>query len=154
MAFYTHASMRELIEAEGFEVHPFERVGPAWKRVHGRDRGTGNRREEIRVLRDAREWIVGSIPQQVTDLQDIIASWRPDVIGAEASMWGPLLVLSELGPVPVALVSPLISAQVPASGGRPRAGWPPGCARSPPPGCGGAWTLSGRITDSVRWAAR
>jgi MGT family glycosyltransferase len=119
VAFYTDASVRELIEAEGFEVHPFERVGPTWKRVHGRDRGTGSRREGLRLLRDAREWIVGSIPHQVADLQDIAASWRPDVIGAEASMWGPLLVLSELGRVPVALVSPLIGAQVPAAGGPP-----------------------------------
>jgi MGT family glycosyltransferase len=119
VAFYTDASLRELIEAEGFEVHPFERVGPAWKRVHGRDRGTGSRREGLRVLRDAREWIVGSIPHQVADLQDIVARWRPDVIGAEASMWGPLLILSELGPVPVGLVSPLIGAQVPAAGGPP-----------------------------------
>jgi N-glycosyltransferase StaG len=119
VAFYTDASMRELIEAEGFEVHPFERVGPAWKRVHGRDRGTGSRRESLQLLREAREWIVGSVPHQVADLQDIIARWRPDVIGAEASMWGPLLVLAELGPVPVGLVSPLIGAQVPAAGGPP-----------------------------------
>lgn len=34
-------------------------------------------------------------------------------------MWGPLLVLAELGPVPVGLVSPLIGAQVPAEGGPP-----------------------------------
>jgi MGT family glycosyltransferase len=119
IAFYTDASMRELIEGEGFEVHPFERVGPAWKRVHGRDRGTGSRREGLRVLRDAREWIVGSVPHQVADLQDIIARWRPEVIGAEASMWGPPLVLAELGPVPVGLVSPLIGALVPAAGGPP-----------------------------------
>jgi MGT family glycosyltransferase len=119
VAFYTDASMRELIEGEGFEVHPFERVGPAWKRVHGRDRGTGSRREGLRVLRDAREWIVGSVPHQVADLRDIIARWRPEVIGAEASMWGPLLVLAELGPVPVGLVSPLIGALVPAAGGPP-----------------------------------
>jgi MGT family glycosyltransferase len=119
IAFYTDASMRELIEGEGFEVHPFERVGPAWKRVHGRDRGTGSRREGLRVLRDAREWIVGSVPHQVADLQDIIARWRPEAIGAEASMWGPLLVLAELGPVPVGLVSPLIGALVPAAGGPP-----------------------------------
>jgi len=119
VAFYTDASMRELVEAEGFEIHPFERVGPAWERVHGRDRGTGSRREGLQLLRDAREWIVGSIPHQVADLQDIVARWRPDVIGAEASMWGPLLVLAELGPVPVALVSPLIGAQVPPAGGSP-----------------------------------
>lgn len=119
VAFYTDASMRELVEGQGFELHAFERVGPVWKRVHGRDRGTGSRREGLQLLRDAREWIVGSIPHQVADLQQIVARWRPDAIGAEASVWGPLLVLSELGPVPVGLVSPLIGAQVPATGGPP-----------------------------------
>jgi MGT family glycosyltransferase len=119
VAFYTDASMRGVIEAEGFEVLPFERVAPAWRRVHGRDRGTGSRREGLQLLRAARDWMVGSIPDQVADLQDVVARWRPDVIGAEASMWGALLVLSELGPVPVGLVSPLIGAQVPKAG-RPR----------------------------------
>jgi MGT family glycosyltransferase len=117
VAFYTDASMRGLIESEGFEVHPFKRIGPVWRRVHGRDRGTGSRREGLQLLREAREWIVGSIPAQVSDLKDIVQRWQPDVIGAEASMWGPLLVLSELGPVPVGLVSPLIGAQVPETPG-------------------------------------
>lgn len=119
VAFYTDVSKRELIEQQGFEVVPFKRVRPTWSRVHGRDRGTGGRREGLKLLRDARDWIVGSIPDQVADLQDIVDRWRPDVIGAEASMWGPLLVLSELGPVPVALVSPLIGAQVPRRGEAP-----------------------------------
>jgi MGT family glycosyltransferase len=120
VAFYTDASMRDVIEAEGFELLPFERIGSAWRRVHGRDRGSGSWREGIALLREAREWIVGSIPGQVADLQHAVAHWRPDVIGAEASMWGPLLVLSELGPVPVGLVSPLIGAQVPKAGRRRR----------------------------------
>jgi MGT family glycosyltransferase len=119
VAFYTDDSMRDVIEAEGFEVLPFRRVGPAWRRVHGRDRGTGGRREWLRLLLEAREWLVGSIPDQVADLREAIERWRPDVIGAEASMWGPLLVLSELGPVPVGMVSPLIGAQVPKPVRRP-----------------------------------
>jgi MGT family glycosyltransferase len=119
VAFYTDGSMRDVVEAEGFDVLPFERAASVWRRVHGRDRGSGSWREGLKLLREARDWIVGSIPAQVADLQDAVARWRPDVIGAEASMWGPLLVLSELGPVPVALVSPLIGAQVPRRG-RPR----------------------------------
>ena len=120
VAFYTDASMRGLIEAEGFELLPFERVAPVWRKVHGRDRGSGSWREGAKLMLEARDWIVGSIPDQVADLQDAVARWQPDVIGAEASMWGPLLVLSELGPVPVALVSPLIGAQIPSPARRPR----------------------------------
>jgi MGT family glycosyltransferase len=119
VAFYTDASMRDVIEGEGFELLPFDRAASAWRRVHGRDRGTGSWREGLKLLREAREWIVESIPDQVADLQGAVARWRPDAIGAEASMWGPLLVLSELGLAPVGLVSPLISAQIPKAG-RPR----------------------------------
>ena len=119
VAFYTDGSQRELIEGQGFDVFPFRRIAPVWQRVHGRDRGTGSRREGLQLLRAARDWIVGSIPDQVADLQDVIRRWRPDAIGSEASMWGPLVVLSELGPVPVGLVSPLIGAQVPRTSDSP-----------------------------------
>jgi MGT family glycosyltransferase len=129
VAFYTDGSARELIEGEGFEVFPFKRVGPKWRRVHEGAQGAGGRRDAIRLLRESREWIVGTIADQVADIEDVTADWRPDVIGAEASMWGPLLVLSERSPVPVALVSPLITAQLPgpdapAAGGLARAGTP------------------------------
>jgi MGT family glycosyltransferase len=113
VAFYTDESQRELIEGEGFELFPFRRVAPAWLRVHGTDRGAAGRREALQQLRDAREWIIGTIPDQVADLKDVVATWAPDVLGAEASMWGPMLVLPELLPIPVALVSPLTGAEVP-----------------------------------------
>jgi MGT family glycosyltransferase len=113
VAFYTDGSMRELIEGQGFELFAFERVTPAWQRVYGREVGTGGRRDAVRLMREAREWMVGTIPNQVADLQDVIATWRPDVIGAEGSMWGPLLVLPELTDVPVALVSPLTGVGLP-----------------------------------------
>jgi N-glycosyltransferase StaG len=127
VAFYTAASQRELIEGEGFEVFPFQQVGPAWQAVHEGARGGGGRREALALIRASRDWIVETIPDQVADIQDIVVRWQPDVIGAEASMWGPLLVLADLLPIPVALVSPLISAQLPgpdapAPGGRAPAG--------------------------------
>jgi MGT family glycosyltransferase len=125
VAFYTDASMREVIEGAGFEVLPFGRVAPDWLRVHGRERGTGGRREAIRLMRASREWLVGSIPAQVDDLLELVDRWRPDVIAADASMWGPLLVLPELVPVPVALASPLIGAQVPGPQSPVAFGLPP-----------------------------
>jgi len=113
VAFYTDASMRGLIEAQGFQLFPFERVKPAWQRVHGREVGTGGHRDAVRLMREAREWLVGTIPEQVADVREVIARWQPDVIGAEGSMWGPLLVLPELTEVPVALVSPLTGVGLP-----------------------------------------
>lgn len=113
VAFYTGGSMAGVIEREGFEVFPFQRVRPAWQRVHEGAGGSGGRRQSVRLIRESRDWIVGTIPDQVADVQEVVARWRPDVIGAEASMWGPLLVLNEVLDVPVALVSPLITAQLP-----------------------------------------
>jgi MGT family glycosyltransferase len=127
VAFYTDASKRELIEGEGFETFPFEHVPPAWKRVHGRS--AQGVRDTVRILRDAREWIVGTIPDQVSDLQRVVARFEPDVLGAEASMWGPLLVLSELLPIPVALVSPLIGAGLPGPDAPPPGGVAPAGTR-------------------------
>jgi MGT family glycosyltransferase len=113
VAFFTGEGMRPVVEGQGFELFPFRRVRPVWQDVHEGARGHGGRREALRMVRRARDWIVGTIPDQVADLQDVVRSWRPDVLAAEASMWGPLLVLSELLPIPVALVSPLIGCQVP-----------------------------------------
>ena len=117
VAFYTHESRRALVEAEGFRLFGFQRVGPAWERVHGRESGNAGRGEALKLMRAAREWMIGTMAGQVADLQDVVREWAPDVIGAEGSMWGPLLVLSELGPVPVALVSPLTGLADPPPAG-------------------------------------
>jgi MGT family glycosyltransferase len=127
VAFCTDASKRELIERQGLAFHPFERVPPAWERVHGR--GASGGRETVRLLRDAREWIVGTIPAQVADLRHVVARFEPDVLGAEASMWGPLLVLPELLDIPVALVSPLVGAGVPGPDAPPPGGLAPAGTR-------------------------
>lgn len=113
VAFHTDESMRGVIEEQGFELLPFRQVPPAWQRVHSAERDTTNRRGSAHQMRAALDWLVGTIPAQVADLQDVVARWHPDVIGAEASMWGPLLVLADLTSMPVAMVSPLIGAEIP-----------------------------------------
>ena len=73
VAFYTGDSARGVIEAQGFEVFPFRRVGPAWQRVHeGAGGGAGGRRAALALSRQARDWIVGTIPAQVADLQELV----------------------------------------------------------------------------------
>ncbi len=124
VAFYTGESARDVIEAQDFPVFGFRRVGPAWARVHEGARGSGERGERVRLIRQSREWIVGTIEQQVADIRDVASEWRPDVIGADASMLGPLL-LFEAMPVPVALVSPLITAQLPGPDAPATAGLAP-----------------------------
>ena len=114
VAFYTGEAMRPAVESEGHEVFPLRRAAGAWERVQARERAEGGRRPSLRLQREAfREWLVESIPAQVADLTDVCERFRPDVIAADASLWGPALIMREAQGVVVALQSPLIYAVVP-----------------------------------------
>jgi UDP:flavonoid glycosyltransferase YjiC (YdhE family) len=114
VAFYTGESARDAVETEGHELFPLRRTADAWLRVHERERAEGGRKPSMRLQRAAfREWLVESIPGQVADLTEVRERFRPDVIVAEASMWGPALVMREAQEVRVALLSPLIYAVIP-----------------------------------------
>ena len=106
--------MQAVVEAEGHEFFPLRRTAGSWDRVHESERSEGGRRPSLRVQREAfREWLVESIPGQVADLTDACEQFRPDVIVADASMWGPALVMREAQGATVALQSPLIYAVIP-----------------------------------------
>jgi MGT family glycosyltransferase len=114
VAFYTDSELGATVESEGVRLFPFRRVQAAWRQVRERERQVGGRRQSLRVSQQAfREWLVETIPDQVTDLREVIAEFRPDVIVTDASMWGPSLILHESEPIPVALASPLIYAVIP-----------------------------------------
>jgi UDP:flavonoid glycosyltransferase YjiC (YdhE family) len=117
VAFYCGESARGHVEAEGHELFPLRRADAAWRRVHERERAEGGRRPSLRVQRDAfRNWLVESVPGQVTDLTEALERFDADVIVADASMWGPALVMREAQGIPVALQSPLIHAVIPGPG--------------------------------------
>jgi MGT family glycosyltransferase len=145
VAFYTGESAREAVESEGLPLFPFQRVEGAWRRVHEREREVGGRRQSLRVQHQAfRQWLVESLPDQVEDLRSVIERWRPDVLVADAAMWGPILVLRETVPIPVALASPLIFALIPGPDAPP-----PGSSLAPPRTPHGralAWAIT-RATD-------
>ena len=120
VAFYTGPELQSAVEGQGVHVFPFQRVAHAWRDVRDREREVGGRKQSMRVQQQAfREWLVETIPGQVSDLQDVIAAWSPDAIVTDASMWGPSLVLGESVPIPVALASPLIGALIPGPDGPP-----------------------------------
>ena len=52
-----------------------------------------------------REWLLGTIPEQVADLEPILESWRPDVVVTDPLMWSTYLVLHEARKQPVAVLS-------------------------------------------------
>jgi len=56
-------------------------------------------------IKMGRQWMLDTIPQQVTDLQQAMADWRPDVLITDPTFWGPLLVLWEKYEIPVAILT-------------------------------------------------
>jgi len=114
VAFYTAPRARATIEAEGFTLFPFDRVGPAWDRTHDMERRTAGRRQSLRVQRQAfRDWLVETIPDQVADLRAVMERWQPDALVCDLSMWGPIVVLMEAEPIPVALSSTFMGPLIP-----------------------------------------
>jgi MGT family glycosyltransferase len=114
VAFYSGESAHEAVESERHELFPLRRTAGAWQRVHERERAEGGRKPSMRLQRAAfREWLVESIPGQVADLTEVRDRFRPEVVVADASMWGPALVMREAQGIAVALLSPLIYAVIP-----------------------------------------
>jgi MGT family glycosyltransferase len=50
-----------------------------------------------------REWVLGTVPAQLADLERILAVWHPDAIVCDPSMWGPFLILHQTRQIPVAI---------------------------------------------------
>ncbi|MDE3077433.1 MAG: glycosyltransferase family 1 protein [Chloroflexota bacterium] len=126
VGFYTGATARELIEAEGFDLHPFRAVDEAlvWEVVKATDSAAPSMwRSPALAYRTFRDWLAGTLRGQVADLELITASFKPDVVVTETSMWGPILILSERRRMPIALLSSFIGCLMPGPGAPP---WGPG----------------------------
>src|SRR5216117_2472471 len=102
-AIYTGGSARPLIEREGFKCFPFKKVDEediqhAVSHIELPYSGSIlDRLQRATILRaKIRNWLVGTVPAQVADLEDIVTEWPPDVIVSETGLWGPLLVLHDL----------------------------------------------------------
>jgi MGT family glycosyltransferase len=131
-AFYTGDSARPLVESEGFQCFPFVNVDE--ERIHdllhngmSQISSTWDALKHAREIKAGlREWLLGTVPHQLEDLRAAQAECRPDVLVCETAFWAPILVLSETGGVPVAVLSTLAACllpgpDVPAWGqGRPR----------------------------------
>jgi MGT family glycosyltransferase len=129
VAFYTGASARTMVQREGFHVFPFQRVA---QRIAGLlDGHNGNRSADVdsaelyhrltehyTAAHDAGpfaaarqfkamylDWFLGTVPDQVSDLQTILDEWQPSVLVCDPFMWGPTLILSETQSVPIAVFS-------------------------------------------------
>jgi UDP:flavonoid glycosyltransferase YjiC (YdhE family) len=114
-AFYTGADLQAVLEAAELPVFPFVRLtADHWQRVHDRERQTSGRGRSLRAERQTfRHWLVDSIPDQVDDILEILRDWQADVIVSDVVMWGPSLVLYDLGVAPVAPASWILGPAIP-----------------------------------------
>jgi len=136
VGFYTGAVYRGVLEAEGFALFPFQRVVQRlWTVVggtEGQERATDTpvlyerlaqyqsgpfrRRFLVRGLQLESvylESVLGTVPQQVADLQPVLSAWQPDVIVCDPDLWGPILILHELHRIPVAVLSYYMACLIP-----------------------------------------
>jgi MGT family glycosyltransferase len=129
VAFYSGEAVRGTVEGEGFEFFGFERLDQERGFAAMRAVDTGDRRKRPgggRLVPILRNWLVETIPDQLTDLRSVLARWRPDALATDLSLWGPIVVLWESERIPVALSSTFMGPLIPGPdapafgfGGRP-----------------------------------
>jgi MGT family glycosyltransferase len=108
VAFYSGPRAARVVEGESFPFFPSDKgeedamydfmFAPEQTR-------TVNWRTMLQFSSTIQRWLLGSIPQQVKDLERIRAEWKPDVIVTEQNMWAPMLVLREKYNMPVAVLA-------------------------------------------------
>jgi UDP:flavonoid glycosyltransferase YjiC (YdhE family) len=115
VAFYSGEAVREVVEGEGFEFFGFTRVDQerAFSNMRVMEGGARPGRPGGRLLPVLRDWLVETIPGQVADLDEVIGAWRPDALATDLSLWGPIVVLWESRPIPVALSSTFMGPLIP-----------------------------------------
>ncbi|MEO8592219.1 MAG: nucleotide disphospho-sugar-binding domain-containing protein [Candidatus Solibacter sp.] len=118
-AFYTGAGVHPEIAGEGFHCFPFERVDEqrvaalAASEFPYSGSFAGRLRQAPRLQAKFREWLLETIPQQVEDLDRVMAAWVPDVLVCDLAFWSPILVLGEARRIPVAVLSILAACILP-----------------------------------------
>jgi MGT family glycosyltransferase len=143
VAFFSGEAIRETVEGQGFELFAFERVDE--ERAFGNTRAIEAGGRIRPVLRD---WLVETIPDQLTDLRSVLGRWPPDVIATDLSLWGPIVVLHEAEPIPVALSSTFMGPLIP---GPDAPAWGLGL---PAPRTARARALNGAIARLTEFAGR
>ena len=142
VAFYTGSRVRRLIDEQRFEVFPFERVDERAiaGAVRELEESAGMGRPSIGDVRRCFDrCLIEPIPGQVADVSAISRDWKPDAIVCDLPLWGPMVIVAETTPVPVALASGFLGP--PASG-----------PDVPPPGLG-LPSPRGPVRRAVAWGA-
>jgi MGT family glycosyltransferase len=117
--FYTGSSLEESLEREGFRVFPFRHVNEARvaQVVLTLDALSLQWQQARRRKALLREWLLGTVDEQLEDLAAVVEGWRPDVVVCDPAMWGPLLVLHERIGIPLAVMSYVAACMLPGPEG-------------------------------------
>ena len=126
VAFYTGAVLEALLASEGFCIFPFQHVSE--ERVEQivvtlETQAPVGLLTPLRTARALQDWLIDTVPDQVADLESVLATWQPDVVVTETAMWGPSLVLWERTGVPVAISSTLMGCLIPGTGRAAARAW-------------------------------
>ncbi len=116
VAFYSGDAVRHHVEGQGFRFYPFQRLDQEIGFRTMRTVDTGDRSKRPgggRLAPLMREWLVETIPDQVADIQDVLADWGPAAIATDLSLWGSVAVLPDLEAPPVALSSTFMGPLIP-----------------------------------------
>ena len=117
-AFYTGKSVCPLVEGEGFRGFPFmkddeERLYCLARPFYHFPSFWTQLRRAKEFKAGLREWLLDTIPQQIEDLEPVLAEWQPDVLVCETALWGPILVLHETRRIPMAIFSTVAACLLP-----------------------------------------
>ena len=106
VAFYTGAKFRTLVESEGFQHFPLQKVNEAYiDEMFMSPRGIQGAAGPWRRRAMWRQLALETVPAQLEDLDAVLASFDPHVIVCDPTMWAPFLVLHEARHIPVAIFS-------------------------------------------------
>ena len=149
-AFYTGSRGAAVVEREGFTCFRFEHVDEAAIDELMRNRPAEPWRAASlpKLGRLLQQWLLDTVRDQVADLEPICAAWKPDVIGTDPTLWGPVLVLHDKLKIPVAVCSFIPACPLPGPDAPP---FGPGFARHP--GAAGS-ILSTLVRVTTRMSAR
>ncbi len=114
-AFYTGSRGSKVLEGEGFLHFPFRYLNEDefYQTLFSGDRGGLSLNGWLKYSEMLRKWLLGTIPDQIADLEPLLDEWRPDVIVCDVAMWAPILVFWEKLGIPVALSSFVPGCMVP-----------------------------------------
>ena len=120
MRFYTGKSARPVLDEQGFASYAFTQIDEERiDEIMFSQSIYSSRRRPVQLQALLREWLLGTLPHQVTDLTDILANWQPDVVISETSMLAPMLVLRDRDQIPVAVFSTVAACLLPGADAPP-----------------------------------